>query len=310
MSAARYPACSWRSPTSTTTTRWSTWATRTPNGSFDITNVPAGSYQLTLWDEAQDFIIDSFNVTVGAGEVVDVGDKGLVGWFTEIEGSVFIDTNANGIKDPGEDGVRQFPLTLRERDNSLLDQGQNLTQTDANGHYSLKESYPLSRWMVLEAFNTGYKTTGITVQADNEKTPTTYVGAAVDLNVLPVIGLKGRVDWGVQRYSGPENGGIVGTVSYDTTRNETDPQYALSEDYQPGIPGIGVDLYAAKHDPSTGDVITDPVTGEVAGGDGRQRPHQAGGDLHLREVGPAHGVHGEDVGRHRADRPAGPAAGR
>ncbi len=87
---------------------------------------------------------------------------------------MFIDTNANGNKDPGEDGVRQFPLTLRERDNSLLDQGQNLTQTDANGHYSLKESYPLSRWMVLEAFNTGYKTTGITVQADNEKTPTTY----------------------------------------------------------------------------------------------------------------------------------------
>ena len=46
------------------------------NGTFDITGVPAGSYQLTLWDEDQDFIIDSFNVTVAAGEVVDVGTRG------------------------------------------------------------------------------------------------------------------------------------------------------------------------------------------------------------------------------------------
>jgi len=217
------------------------------NGTFDLKNVPAGSYQLTLWDEPQDFIIDSFNVVVGPGEVVDVGDKGLVGWFTEIEGTVFIDTNANGKKDDGEVGLPKYPLVLRERDNSLLDQGANAAQTDKDGHYSLRESYPLSRWFVLEAFNTLYKTTGITVQADNEPQERTFLGSAVDLDVMPVIGLKGRVDWGVQPYSG-DNGGIVGTVSYDVTRNETDPQYALSEDYQPGVPDVGVDLYAARYD--------------------------------------------------------------
>jgi hypothetical protein len=224
------------------------------DGTFDIKNVPAGSYQLTLWDENQDFIIDSFNVTVGEGQVVDVGQKGIVGWFSEFNGSVFIDSNANGKRDPGEQGVPQFGLTLRERDNSLLDQGQNLTQTDSSGHYQLRESYPLSRWFILEAFNTGYKTTGITVQADNETQERTFLGAAVDLNVMPVIGLRGRVDWGVQRYNGGENGGIVGTVSYDTTRNETDPQFDVSEDYSPGVPNIPVDLYAAQHD-ADGNVI-------------------------------------------------------
>ena len=34
------------------------------------------------------------------------------------------------------------------------------------------------------------------------------------------------------------NGGIVGTVSYDTTRNELDPADAATEGYQPGIPDV------------------------------------------------------------------------
>ena len=35
----------------------------------------------------------------------------------------------------------------------------------------------------------------------------------------------------------PQNGGIVGSISYDTTRNELDPQYAAAEDWQPGVSG-------------------------------------------------------------------------
>ena len=49
----------------------------------------------------------------------------------------------------------------------------------------------------------------------------------------------------------PRNGGIVGTVSYDTTRNELDPQYAAAEDWQPGISDVPVELYApvaVRHD--------------------------------------------------------------
>ncbi len=50
------------------------------------------------------------------------------------------------------------------------------------------------------------------------------------------------MDWGVHAYDptgangvDPRNGGIVGTVSYDTTRNELDPRYPAAEDWQPGI---------------------------------------------------------------------------
>ncbi len=225
------------------------------DGTISIPHVPDGTYQLTVWDYDQDLIIDSFNVTV-AGADVNLGQKGLVGWWTEITGSVFIDANANGVRDPGESGVPQFLVAFKERDNSTWDQGINGVTTDTNGDYVIREAYPVTKWSILEAFNTRYTTTGITVQADNAKTPTTYLGAAVDLNVLPIIGLSGRVDWGVQPYTNGENGGIAGTVTYDTTRNELSPADAATEPYQPGIPNMSVHLYYPLRDPNTGDLLT------------------------------------------------------
>ena len=118
----------------------------------------------------------------------------------------------------------------------------------------IREAYPVTKWSILEAFNTRYKTTGITVQADNETSPTTYLGAAVDINVLPIIGLGGPVDWGVKPYAGSENGGIAGTVTYDTTRNELDPADAVTEPYQPGIPDMPVHLYYPLRD-ANGDIV-------------------------------------------------------
>jgi hypothetical protein len=216
------------------------------DGSFDIKNVPDGTYQLTLWDDDQDYILWSFNVEVHNGEVTDVGNKMLVGWFTHINGSVFVDANGNGKRDTGEKAVPSFALTVRERDNSLMDQYTNTAVTDSAGNYDIKETYPLGKWLVLEGFNTRYKTTGITYQAANETKPTTQLGSLVDINFLPIIGLRGRIDWGVQPYDPGTNGGIVGTVTYDTTRNELDPAKAATEPYQPGIPGIPVRLYLPK----------------------------------------------------------------
>ncbi len=139
----------------------------------------------------------------------------------------------------------QFALTVRERDNTLMDQYTNTVTTNDQGVYDIQEGYPLSKWLVLEAFNTRYRTTGVTYQADNEDAPTTILGGLVDINFLPVIGLSGRIDWGVEPYATNENGGIAATVSYDTTRNELDPADAVSEAYQPGIPDVNVHVYAS-----------------------------------------------------------------
>ncbi|MGZ4719766.1 IPT/TIG domain-containing protein [Oryzihumus sp.] len=213
------------------------------DGSFDIKNLPDGTYQLSIWDDDQDYILWSFNVEVHDGGVTNVGNKMVVGWFTHLHGRVFVDANGNGKWDTGEKAVPQFALTVRERDNSLMDQATNTATTDSNGAYDIREAYPLGKWLVLEAFNTRYRTTGVTYQGKNDPKPTTQLGGLVDLDFLPIIGLKGEIDWGVQPYDNGTNGGIVGTVSYDTTRNELDPADAVSEGYQPGIPGVPVRLY-------------------------------------------------------------------
>jgi len=231
------------------------------SGVLNIPNVPDGNYTLTWWDEPQNYILDLQNVSVINGQAVDLGILPLNGWWTQLEGYVFNDTNRNGVRDPGEAGVPNFTLTVRKRENSLMDRGGTLVTTDSTGHYRFENAYPITQWLVLEAYNDRLYTTGVTYQADNQLTKTTnladrdaagnFVGSGVDVSFLPIIGLAGTVDWGVHAYDptgatngiDPRNGGIVGTVSYDTTRNELDPRYAAVEDWQPGIPGATVNLY-------------------------------------------------------------------
>ncbi len=229
------------------------------NGSFTIPGVPDGDYSLTWWDEPQNYILNLVNVTVKNGEAVSMGQLPLMGWWTKLDGYVFSDTNRNGKKDPGETGIPNFTLTLRKQDNSLMDRGSTTAISDATGHYSFEGAYPLAAWMVMEAYNDSFFTTGVTYQADNQKTPTTVKGAGVDVSTLNMIGLSGTMDWGVHAYDptgnngiDPRNGGIVGSLSYDTTRNEVDPRYAAAEDWQPGISGLAVELHAPVDCPGDG----------------------------------------------------------
>ena len=221
------------------------------NGTFTIPNVPPGTYTLTWWDEPQNYILNLMNVTVGNGESVDLGVLPLNGWWTRIEGYVFNDINRNGVKDEGEPGLAGYTLTFRKRENSLMDRGATAVTTDANGYYVADNAYPITQWVILEAYDELHYTTGVTFQADNQPEATTHIGAGVDVSVLPIIGLGGRIDWGKHAYDAtgaggvdPRNGGIVGTVTYDTTRNELDPRYAAAEDWQPGISGLTMKLYA------------------------------------------------------------------
>ena len=221
------------------------------DGTFDIAGVPDGNYTMSWWDEPQDYFLNLINVTVTNGETVDMGLMPLNGWWTTYTGYVFNDLNRNGVRDPGENGIPNYTLTIRRKENSLMDRGNVAVSTDSTGYYSFTSAYPLGEWNVMEAYNDSFYTTGITYQADNQPTPTTIKGAGVDLSVLPVIGLSATVDWGVHNYDAtgrngidPRNGGIVGTVSYDTTRNELNPQYAVSEDWQPGVPDLPVELNA------------------------------------------------------------------
>ncbi len=220
------------------------------DGKFTIPNVPAGTYTLTWWDEPQNEILDLVNVTVADGESIDMGILPLAGWWTVYDGYVYNDTNRNGVMDAGETGLSGYTLTMRKRENSLMDRGSTIATTDSFGYYKFEAAYPMTQWLVLEAYDDLHYTTGVTFQADNQDSPTTVLGPGVDVSVHPIIGLSGRLDWGKHSYDAtgrngidPRNGGIVGTVSYDTTRNELDPRYAAVEDWQPSISDLTVNLY-------------------------------------------------------------------
>ena len=106
-----------------------------PTASSTSPNVPDGelpAHPLGLRRRTASSTASTSTVNNG-GQTVDVGQKGLVGWYADIKGTIFVDTNGNGKRDPGEQGVPQFPSRSSERDNSLLDQGQNIATTDDTG---------------------------------------------------------------------------------------------------------------------------------------------------------------------------------
>ena len=212
-------------------------------GYFEINNVPDGNYFFTYWDYRQEYILDWMQVAVVDGQITDMGTPFLTGWFTWVEGYVFNDLNSNGQKDPGEPGIADYLVVLKDRDNTEIDRMTIAVTTDATGYYRFDRAYPMGSWMILEAYNDRYYTTGVTYQVENQPEPTTVIGAGVDVGVLPMLGQTGRLDWGVRAYSPGTNGGIVGTVFYDTTRNELDARYQAVEGWAPGIPNLRVNVY-------------------------------------------------------------------
>jgi hypothetical protein len=216
------------------------------DGTFQINNVPNGDYSLTFWDAPQDFLLDTVNVTVTGGQIADMGNLLMSGWWTTYSGKVCLDQNGNGKCDPGEPPIANQQVQLLTRANSTMERGIGAVNTDSQGNYTFQEAYPMTFWLVMQVYSDRFKTVGVTYQADNQPTETTILGNGPDVSVFPVIGLGGRMDWAMQRYNlaTQENGGIVGTVTYDTTRNELDARNAVTEVYQPGIPGLQVNLYA------------------------------------------------------------------
>ena len=192
-------------------------------GEFDIPNVPAGDYMLSVWDFDQNNILYSQNVTVRPGEQTDMDTLRLAQWWTWIHGTVFDDTNSNGKQDPGEKGIPHQVLTVRERSNSLYKHGSNLTTTDENGHYELRarlSARPVARARAVLRRLQDHRPH---LAGGAGEAATTKLGEAVDVNFLPVDRPGRHHRLGQEAYKADENGGIVGVVSYGTTRNELDP---------------------------------------------------------------------------------------
>lgn len=225
------------------------------DGSFLIKNVPPGLYQMAIWDEYLDYIISfrtvqlpdkngSLDVVVEDDPVNYPGQIGIPRWYGWIKGKVFIDSNENGIFEPGEEGVSGVQVVTRFKDGTI----QYATVTDLEGNYSFDEVFELEHFTVAEVGFTRLGRTGVSANPDKRYPVPEVFDGALTAAVLTWAGGTNYIDFGKRPYRRGENGGISGIVYYATIRNETDPRFAAAEDFEPGIPNVTVNLYQKNSD--------------------------------------------------------------
>jgi hypothetical protein len=260
------------------------------NGRFTIPNVPAGTYQLVVFDVSLLHII-YFNtvITAGASGVVDLGPLATPMWFGQQEHHVFLDTNENGVRDPGEAGIPDQNVNLRFRDGTIY----QAFPTDTQGFVPFQAIFPFFHWQVAEVDFRRFKATGLTVindlggpvangpRGEGKRNPERIIekGPVLTRAYQVFAGQNQRFEWGKAPYSPGENGGISGIVFYATTRAENDPRYAAGETWEPGIPRVQVNLYQDTICNSNGGPAVFPACPEAqpgSVGDGIPDPKGAG----------------------------------
>ncbi|NEQ35189.1 MAG: hypothetical protein F6K40_02230 [Okeania sp. SIO3I5] len=113
------------------------------NGEYSFQDLPPNTYilrEISPPGFAQTTPDQIINVTPGSNLTnINIGNVNNRG---EISGTKFNDTNANGIFDPGENGLADITLYLDINQNGFLDEGEPPTITDVNGEYSFQDLPP------------------------------------------------------------------------------------------------------------------------------------------------------------------------
>jgi hypothetical protein len=247
------------------------------DGTFTIPKVKPGTYQLVVWDDWLDIIINFSTVIVGTSDVT-VGKVPVIHWFARLEHYVFLDEDEDGIRDEGEMGIMEQIVNLRWRDGTVYQS----FGTDLEGFVPFDEIFPFFNWQVAEVDFLRYKATGVTVtvddggpiddtdlwswegqlnpqiQADGKKYRT-ETGPILLEGFQGFAGLTSVFQWGKKPYGTNENGGISGIVHYSVTRAEDDPLLGFGEPWEPGIPRVQVNLYPAIFVSNNGNFELAPI---------------------------------------------------
>ena len=230
------------------------------DGDFDLRDVPAGTYNMAIWDEQLTYIMRFKPVTVGAGETVSANDEpdtngevgvGVSRWFGWLDGQVYKDTNANGVRDPGEPAIANTDMDQRWRDGSIKE--VTFTGPDGRYEYPTAEGGPLGKWVINEQGFTRFGVSGASVH-DEHTGAVTHIegnqGGDLLTNQLLLEGHRATVDWGKVDYPPGTPGQIAGVTYWSTTRNEFDARFQAHEDYEPGVPDVTVNLESHGRGPA------------------------------------------------------------
>jgi large repetitive protein len=161
------------------------------DSTFTIPNVPAGRYELVVWDEPLDMIIGTQIIDVGGTDLA-LGDVPVFSWFGRFQGRVFQDIDGTGLPFFAEAFSKPYikvdPVTgveteeqknyaagdlkpafgagiasnIRFRDGSIY---QSVV-TKQDGTYAFTEVFPFFNWMVAEIDYARFKVTGATMVTD------------------------------------------------------------------------------------------------------------------------------------------------
>jgi hypothetical protein len=156
------------------------------DGNFTVTGVPAGTYNVAIWDEQLSYIMRFLTVTVADGQTVDLdqldqdadgqpdGFVGISRWFgwlsgyvyqdtgVAADGTIFPDGNGNGVRDCAdmsdwttcEPGLAGYDLDQRWRDGSIKEDTLASGVGDPHGpgyyEYPTAEGGPLGKFIIGE----------------------------------------------------------------------------------------------------------------------------------------------------------------
>ncbi len=217
----------------------STTALTDNQGAYIFTGIRPGIYTVTETQpsEFQDGMTLAGNLggTVSANIIADItiasGDVGTDYNFAErsgsLAGSVYVDSNNNGVRENTEPGIANVIITL----NGIDDQGQNVaqtTQTDAQGHYIFSSLSPSN--------DQGYTVTETqpAIWADGIDSVGSNGGTASNDSISSIV-----VDLTTMatNYNFGEVGGSLSGVVFNDLNND-----AIQQANEPGIPGVTLTL--------------------------------------------------------------------
>jgi hypothetical protein len=250
------------------------------DGNFTLTGLPNGTYEVAVWDQWLDQIIQTVAVTINNADY-SMGNVPVLSWFTQYDQNIYMDTNKNGVYDDGEPGIANVTMTTRYRDGGI----SNQTATDSSGNGLLAELFPLFNWYVTEADTTRFKQTGVNLMVDaggpvandpigpalwnstyKDCSPATgaqpcstsdvQIPGAYSYGLQGFISQRNTINWGRTPYVSGENGGIQGVVVYSTTRPFDDQRYNVQTLWEPLVPRVTVNLYRKDKLPDGTDTLT------------------------------------------------------
>jgi uncharacterized protein (DUF2141 family) len=134
--------------------------TTNSKGVYTFSKVPVGSYQVTEslkpgW-KAVSPSTDYASVTLTAGATITKNFADAIP--VSFSGTVFNDTNADGVKESNETGLSGWTVYIDANKNGKLDPGELTTKTSSNGSFSFTGLSP-GTYIVRVVVPTGYTST-------------------------------------------------------------------------------------------------------------------------------------------------------